>query len=192
QPAKDHCWLASAPSTQGPSMNRATAAGPILHLPLPRLRLVAVGNVIVGPAPQINLLGLEGEKKNEGLISPNPKALSASGNSDGRLMIGMMVRVMRFQSAFSLIGITGWTLRIQTISSLLPAPTLKLFWKGTLMRSATGFWVFLASSVALSVAAKVGSALSVSTRYRAAILPMVFILMVRPFVCSVLVRRFGF
>ncbi len=60
-------------------MNKPTAAGPILHLPLPRLRLVAVGNVSVGPAPQMNLLGLEGEKKNDGLISPNPKALSALG-----------------------------------------------------------------------------------------------------------------
>src|SRR4029434_6459885 len=73
------------------------------------------------------------------------------------LMIGMMVRVIRFQSAFSLIGITGWTLRIQTISSLLPAPKLKLFWKGTLMRSATGFCVFLASSVSLSWLAEVAA-----------------------------------
>ena len=72
-------------------------------------------------------------------------------------MIGMMVRVIRFQSSVSLIGITGWTFRIQTVSSLLPAPKLKLFWKGTLMRSATGFCVFFANSVSLSVAAEARS-----------------------------------
>ena len=35
------------------------------------------------------------------------------------------------------------------MASLGPLPKLKLFWKGTLMRFAMGFWVSLASSSAL-------------------------------------------
>ena len=31
----------------------------------------------VGPTPQINLLGLDGDRNNVGLMSPNPEALSA-------------------------------------------------------------------------------------------------------------------
>ncbi|MGH7308516.1 MAG: hypothetical protein ACREK6_07460, partial [Candidatus Rokuibacteriota bacterium] len=67
--------------------------------------------------------------------------------------VGMMVWVVRFHSAVSLIGMTGCTLRMKTVSSFVPAPKLKLLWNGTLMRSATGFCVFLASSVALSSSA---------------------------------------
>jgi hypothetical protein len=36
------------------------------------------------------------------------------GASGGWLMMGMMVRVIRFQCSVSLIGITGCTLTIQT------------------------------------------------------------------------------
>src|SRR5262245_25106758 len=111
QPAKDHCWLASAPTTHGPSMKRPTADGPILHLPVPSRLLLAVGNVMVGPAPQINLLGLDGDRKKVGLMSPIPAALSTWGNSEGWLMMGVMMRAIRFQLSVRWRGITGWTLR---------------------------------------------------------------------------------
>jgi hypothetical protein len=71
----------------------------------------------------------------------------ASGG--GWLMMGTMVRVMRFQSSVSLIGITGWMFRIQTLR--FSGPVLKLFWNGTLIRSAAGFCVFFARSVLVSV-----------------------------------------
>ena len=44
-------------------------------------------------------------------MSPNPPTWSIPGASDPWLMIGTMVRVMRFQSSVSLMGTTGWTLR---------------------------------------------------------------------------------
>jgi hypothetical protein len=73
-------------------------------------------------------------------------------------MMGTMVRVMRFQSSVSLIGTTGWMFRIQTLRFSGPVLKLKLFWNGTLMRSATGFCVFLARSVALSLSPVDGAA----------------------------------
>ena len=82
-------------------------------------------------------------------MSPIPKTPSLPGKSDGWLMIGMIVRVIRFQSSLIGMGITGWTLRIQTVSSLVPVLKLKLFWNGTLIRLATGFCVSLARSVTL-------------------------------------------
>ena len=84
----------------------------MLNLPLPIRESVAVGKVNVGPTPQINSPGFAGEKKNVGLMSPSPVALPVPEKSEGWLMIGMMVRVMRFQSSPSLIGITGWMLPI--------------------------------------------------------------------------------
>ena len=74
------------------------------------------------------------------------------------MMIGMMMRVMRFQSSVSLIGITGWMLRSQTLRFSGPVLKLKLFWKGTLIRSATGFCVCLARSVSLWVSPPDGAA----------------------------------
>src|SRR5262249_12543205 len=121
-----------------------------------------VGKVIVGPAPQINLPGFAGDKKNVGLRSPIPKALAGCENSDGWLMIGRMVRVIRFQLSLNRKGITGWTFMIQIVSCLLPAPKLNLFWKGTLMRSALGFCVFFASPVSLSSAANAGGIQSIA------------------------------
>ena len=109
QPANDHWLLTSAPITHGPCIVSATADGPALYLPEPRSRLLAVGNVNVGPAPQMNFSDPTGEKKKVGLMSPSPNALSMPGASEGWLMIGMMMRVMRFQSSVSLIGMTGWT-----------------------------------------------------------------------------------
>src|SRR5574342_1352976 len=121
-------------------MVSATADGPRLYLPAPRRRSVAVGKVKVGPTPQINAPGFAGDRKSVGLTSPMPKALSPWGKREGWLIMGMMVRVMRFKSSVSLMGRTGWTLRMYTVASFVPVLKLKLLWKGTLMRSATGFW----------------------------------------------------
>src|SRR5262249_5065165 len=65
-------------------------------------------------------------------------------------MMGTMVRVMRFQSSVSLIGISGWMFRSQTLRFSGPVLKLKLFWNGTLIRSATGFCVFFARAVLVS------------------------------------------
>ncbi|MCU0964949.1 MAG: hypothetical protein MUF08_07820 [Burkholderiaceae bacterium] len=54
----------------------------------------------------------------------------------------MIVRVIRFQSLFSSIGITGWMLRMFCVLKLV------LFWKGTLIRLPTGFCASLARSSA--------------------------------------------
>ena len=68
--------------------------GPMLYLPAPSWLSVAVGNVNVGPKPQMNRPGFAGERKSVGLRSPMPKALSVPGKSEGWLMMGMMVRVI--------------------------------------------------------------------------------------------------
>src|SRR5262245_34063338 len=107
QPATDHWLFTSTPTTQCPCIVNATAAGPKLNLPLPRSLSVAVGNVNVGPTPQISSPGFAGDKKNVGLMSPSPVALPSPGASDGRLITGMMIRVIRFQFSVRLIGITG-------------------------------------------------------------------------------------
>src|SRR5271165_2103677 len=145
QPAKDHWLFASAPITQCPGMVSTTRDGPALHLPLPNSEAVDVGNVIVGPTPQVSLPEFAGERNTVGLMSPSPNSLSIPGAGEGWLMMGIIVRVIRFQSLFKLIGITGSTFRFHCVASLGPMPKLKLFWKGTLMRLATGFWVSLAS-----------------------------------------------
>src|SRR5215468_2291252 len=76
-------------------------------------------------------------------------------------MMGTMVRVMRFQSSVSLIGITGWMFRSQTLRFSGPVLKLKLFWNGTLMRSATGV---------LRLLRQVGVALFVPACWRRALL----------------------
>src|ERR1700758_697471 len=48
--------------------------------------------------------------------------------------------------------------RTHCVASLGPIPKLKLFWNGTLMRLATGFWVSLASSSVLDSCSLVDSA----------------------------------
>src|SRR5271165_1565101 len=61
-------------------------------------------------------------------------------------MTGMMVRMIRFQSLLMEIGTTGWMLALYCIALAGPMPKSQLFWMGTLMRAATGFWSFLARS----------------------------------------------
>ena len=82
--------------------------------------MLAVGNVNVGPTPQIRWPGFAGDRKKLGLMSPSPLAFSSPGPTEGRLMIGVMTRVMRFQSSVILIGITGWTFSTYAVFSLEP------------------------------------------------------------------------
>src|SRR5215813_6114643 len=86
QPATDHWLFISAPTTQCPCIVSATAAGPRLNLPFPSSLSVAVGNVNVGPTPQISSPDFAGDKKNVGFMSPSPVALPIPGASDGKLM----------------------------------------------------------------------------------------------------------
>src|SRR5499426_3467374 len=92
----------------------------------------------------------DGERKKVGLMSPSPAAWSIPGATDGRLMMGTMVLVMRFQSSVKWIGITGSMFRSQIVRFSGPVLKKKLFSNGTLIRSATGFCVFFARSVLLS------------------------------------------
>src|SRR5271157_2868943 len=68
-----------------------------------------------------------------------------------------MVRVMRFQSSLIESGMTGWTLAVYFIAFAGPMPKSQLFWMGTLMRLATGFWSFLASSASAAALSSVGA-----------------------------------
>src|SRR5271165_4509695 len=81
--------------------------GSCTPLAVPSSDSVAVGNVIVGPTPQSSFPEFFGERKTVGLMSPSPNALSIPEAGEGWFMIGIMVRVMRFQSLFKVIGITG-------------------------------------------------------------------------------------
>mgnify|MGYP000051855119 CR=1 FL=1 len=71
--------------------------------------------------------GLAGEMKNVGLRSPKPNTAGTPGAGDPWVMIGMMVRVIRFQSSVSLKGMTGWTFSTQRVALLGPMPKSKLF-----------------------------------------------------------------
>src|SRR5262245_24466590 len=73
QPATDHWLFTSTPTTQCPCIVNATAAGPKLNLPLPRSLSVAVGNVNVGPTPQISSPGFAGTRPS--LLTPDTRNL---------------------------------------------------------------------------------------------------------------------
>lgn len=74
------------------------------------------------PAPQIHSLGADGDKKAESWTSPMPFVRSPTGT--GAEITGTMVRVMRFQSGFTLNGTTGWKLTTCWVS--LSGPTFGL------------------------------------------------------------------
>src|SRR5271157_3095485 len=74
EPATDQTLLTSAPIVQCSGCASATNEGPMLNLPCPRMSLVAVGITNVGPAPQITLPGLNGDRKNVGFMSPKPNS----------------------------------------------------------------------------------------------------------------------
>ncbi|MBC7520652.1 MAG: hypothetical protein H7268_06105 [Sandarakinorhabdus sp.] len=85
-----------------------------------------------------------------------------SGGDVGCQTSGTMVREIRFQSAFSLIGITGWTFRVirsplRSPSTSGPMAPSKLNWDGTLISEATEFDSFCASAAASSPGAAAGA-----------------------------------
>src|SRR5829696_9083291 len=76
-PATDQTLLTSTPTTQGPSIVRATKVGPSEYLPAVRVLSVPVGNTTVGPMPQMMpCVGCFGEKKMLALISRRPNSRS--------------------------------------------------------------------------------------------------------------------
>jgi hypothetical protein len=109
-----------------------TIEGPMLSFPCSRTLLVAVGKTNTGPAPQINLCGLAGDKKKVGLMSPKPKTpalFCALGQEVGRCIFfnteylqsavpgagcqitGVIQRIIKFQFSLTRKGITGWMFR---------------------------------------------------------------------------------
>ena len=95
---------------------------------------------------------MRGEKKKDVVTSLMPNVAASPAKSGGWLTSGMMMRVIMFQSELSSNGMTGWTLRMNRVSSEGPTFCSQLNWNGTLTRSEIGFDSFLASS-ALSAAA---------------------------------------
>src|SRR5687767_2468158 len=63
-PANDHTWFQSAPTVHGPVCFSATAVGPPLHLPVPRVGMLVDGRLTTGPTPQM-IPPVFGEKKND-------------------------------------------------------------------------------------------------------------------------------
>jgi len=83
------------------------------------------------------------ERKKVGLMSPSPNALSISEAGDGWLMIGIMVRLIRFQSLFKVDR--NHRLNIQEpLRGIVGADTeIKVVLEGTLMRLAMGVFAIL-------------------------------------------------
>ena len=125
----------------------------MLHLPEPSVGSLVDGTTNTGPAPSVNPVTLRGEKKKEVVTSLMPKVASSPAKSGGWLTSGMMIRVIMFQSELSSNGMTGWTLRMNRVSSEGPTFCSQLNWNGTLTRSEIGFDSFLASSAVSSAAA---------------------------------------
>src|ERR1017187_6791883 len=73
-PANEVALFTSAPRVHLPGCISTTTVGPMLHFPWPKYLLVAVGNATVAPTPQITLCAFAGDRKNDGLRSPNPYA----------------------------------------------------------------------------------------------------------------------
>ena len=130
-------------------MVRTTAVGPNAQLPVLTASAVAVGMEKIGPTPQMTEPDWAGVKKICSWMSPNPPD-RLSGPA-GRFTYGTIVRAMMVHFfSTPLMGTTGWKLRLKNVRSSNPPPLLKLNWNGRLTRSATGFWVALASRVASS------------------------------------------
>src|SRR5208283_2756683 len=77
-------------------------------------------------------------------------------------MIGVIQRVMRFQSFDTLNGITGWMLITFWVRSAGPMLKFQFSWMGTLIRLAIGFCDCFLNSSAFEAAAGVAS---VATRF---------------------------
>jgi hypothetical protein len=105
----------------------------MLTFPWPRTLLVAVGSTNTGPAPQINLCGFAGEKKNVGIVSPNPNTPALCSTAcaaryagvfcsmpnaslfavpgAGCQITGVIQRMIMFQLSLIRMGMTGWIFR---------------------------------------------------------------------------------
>ena len=134
-------------------MLSATAAGPMLHWPLPSRESVAVGRVNVGPAPQMSSAGLRrGHAERRVEVAQPEGAVLAREQRDGWLMMGAIVRVMRFQSSVPVER--DHRLHVEDVDRrILAGAEVKVI----LQRYAdqVGYWVlpFFANSDALSSAA---------------------------------------
>ena len=90
-------------------MRRATAVGPAPHFSDPRTASDAVGNKMIGPTPHMSPPPVSlGERNADRLMSPSPNSLPMPPAIWGWLISGAMIRVIRFQSEFRVMGITGW------------------------------------------------------------------------------------
>src|SRR5262245_18977783 len=143
--------FASTPYTHGLPWSRwsTTNDGPSPQFLFPSSALVFVGSWTTGPAPQIHLPGLTGDRNAVNTVSPRPSVRSSPGKSGGMEISGRIVRVMTFHSSFTEIGITGWMLSTFCVPLRGPKFRLVLFWNGRLIRLPTGFCASLASSSAL-------------------------------------------
>src|SRR5215469_1109276 len=56
------------------------------------------------------------------------------------ILLGAIQRIIRFQFSLTSIGTMGWMFRTFCVRANGPIPKLLLFWTGTLMSLATGFW----------------------------------------------------
>jgi hypothetical protein len=70
---------------------------------------------------------------------------------------GTIVRVIRFQSASRRKGMTGWIFKTCCVRSSGPVCRFALYWKGTLIMPAIGFWAAFARSEASAAAASADS-----------------------------------
>ena len=60
-----------------------TNVGPADHFAVPSTGFALVGSTNTGPAPQMNLPGLAGEKNTEATMSPMPEVGTPPSNSAG-------------------------------------------------------------------------------------------------------------
>lgn len=97
-PATDQMLLAIAPITQGPDMVSATTDGPTPHLSALSPSF-PTGSMMAGPTPQITLPDWAGDRKAVKTMSPRPVVLPLGEVKSGWVIMGAIVRVMRFQLA---------------------------------------------------------------------------------------------
>ena len=113
----------------------------------------------------MTLPGCAGVRNKLKLISPRPAWLSVA--PVGCLMIGTMARVMSVALP-SDAGYTGCMFNVFRVRSNVPMPVSTLYWKGTLIRLATGFWICLSRSPSWAVS---GLASSAANRTRKPVRP---------------------
>jgi hypothetical protein len=81
-----------------------------------------------------------------GFTSPSPNALGIHGGGDGWLIIGIMIRVIRFQSLFNVIGITGRTLKTHCVTFIRTNTEIEIVRKGNVSEVKNGLLLFLETS----------------------------------------------